>query len=181
MKYLISLVLLVFLSRVEANNKANSLNAFSHLYKVSQSRRCMNCHSPYEYPLNGEGEDFRPHTMNVKTKIQDLGQSCTTCHSSKQFYPYKGVPPAAPNWHMPDKDMALTRNISPKKVCEIWKDFDAEGAPKFEKLIHHVTHDPLVQWTWKPGGKRVPAPGTYKQFLKEFNRWIDEGAHCPES
>jgi hypothetical protein len=47
------------------------------------------------------------------------------------------------------------------------------------KIVEHIATDPLVVWTWTPGPRRQPAPGTALTFAALMKAWAASGAECP--
>ena len=68
------------LARGQANagNNEKSLLAFRTVASVLTSPRCLNCHSSYDGPL--QGDDHHPHAMNVRRgvarKISSTNKPC---------------------------------------------------------------------------------------------------------
>lgn len=175
--------------------------AFAHLHRVATSPRCVNCHGAainnQFVPLNGD--DGHAHAMNVTGNLSELGARCTSCHQRTNTE-LAGGPPGAANtampdflWHMPPQVMMLSRTISAKALCEQWVDparnsvppggrGSLEDLPKLRaEFTHHFRDDPLIHWTFAPGGDRTPAPGNKEQLLEAVTTWIgwlEQGKTC---
>jgi hypothetical protein len=64
-----------------AQGNAASAAAFEAMLPVLHHPRCMNCHSPGDFPR--QGDDSHPHAMNVRRGSEGRGvtsQKCSTCH-----------------------------------------------------------------------------------------------------
>lgn len=154
--------------------------AFLDVARVLQSPRCMNCHPSGAAPL--QGDNSRPHAMNITRTSVDAGMTCKTCHQERnsEAIGVAGGPPGAPNWGLPAEDMPLVfQGLTPTRLCEQLKDPARNGHKDFAQLLEHVGHDPLVLWGWAPGGKRTLPPLTHAAFVDAFKKWVDSGGACP--
>jgi hypothetical protein len=64
-------------------------------------------------------------------------------------------------------------------LCAQLKDPAQTGNRTLAQLLDHVSHDALVLWGWKPGGKRTLPPLSHDQFVAAFRTWVDSGGACP--
>ena len=145
--------------------------------KVIQHPRCVNCHPVGDRPT--QGNDMHPHSPLVVRGADDkgaIGMRCTTCHQSANFDP-SGVP-GHPLWHVAPTSMAW-QSKSLGQICEQIKDPGRNGGKTLAAIHHHMAHDSLVGWGWKPGAGRESAPGTQARFGALIKAWIDSGAACP--
>ncbi len=159
------------------NKKTRSLALFAEVGKVLQHPRCLNCHPVGERPTQTEA--MYPHMPLVVRGDGGLGAPglhCFTCHHEKNFDP-AGVP-GNPKWSLAPPEMAW-QGKTLGQICTQIKDKTRNGGREMTDLIHHMAEDDLVGWGWHPGGKRVPAPGTQKQFGELFSAWAASGSYCP--
>lgn len=159
------------------NEKKRSLALFQEVGKVLQHPRCLNCHPAGDRPTQTEA--MRPHfpwVVRGEAGMGAPGLYCVTCHHSKNFDPANV--PGNPKWALAPIEMAW-QGKTLGEICTQIKDKNRNGGMGMPELIHHMAEDELVGWGWNPGGNRVPAPGTQKQFGELFSAWADAGAHCP--
>ncbi|MBK6725307.1 MAG: hypothetical protein IPG58_19205 [Acidobacteria bacterium] len=164
------------------SDPAKSRAAFSESVKVFFSARCSNCHPGGEGPT--QGDTMTPHSMEIKRGPDGRGigeQKCTTCHQDINL-DGDGLPPGAPNWHMPGEANKMAfQGISAGQLCRNLKDPLKNGGRKSAKdAVHHIATDPLVLWAWTPGNGRTTPPMSHADFIKKMNEWVDNGAACPE-
>ncbi|MFN3197141.1 MAG: hypothetical protein ACE366_01815 [Bradymonadia bacterium] len=161
-------------------SKQDPLKAFSTVYQVLQSPRCMNCHPDGDRPL--QTDQHIPHAMNISRASADNGLPCSTCHGEQNsdFFGVAG-PPGAPHWGLPDKEMPLIfQGRSEAQLCAQLKDPKQNGGKTLAGLLHHVSHDPLVLWGWNPGGNRTKPPVSHTTFVSAMRAWVDAGGPCPK-
>lgn len=145
--------------------------------KVIMSPRCMNCHPKDESPT--QGENLHTHVPRVVRGADGHGATglqCSTCHQVANFAP-SGVP-GDPMWHLAPASMAW-QGKTLGQICTQLKDTRRNGGKTLAQIQEHMATDHLVGWGWKPGGNRVPAPGTQEQLGALIQAWIDTGAACP--
>jgi hypothetical protein len=104
------------------------------------------------------------------------------------------MPPGAPNvladgsldsitprWHLPSaKTPMIFQGRSAAQLCRQLQDPEQNGGLTAEKVIHHVTSDPLVLWGWNPGEGRTRPPLTHDEFVASVKVWLDKGGACPQ-
>lgn len=159
------------------DEKKRSLALFVEVGKVLQHPRCLNCHPVGERPTQTDA--MHPHMPIVVRGEAGMGAPglyCVTCHHTKNFDP-AGVP-GNPKWSLAPVEMAW-QGKTLGQICQQIKDPERNGGKSMADLIHHMAEDELVGWGWHPGGKRIPAPGTQKQFGELFSAWAASGGHCP--
>lgn len=164
------------------SDPAKSRAAFSESVKVFFSARCSNCHPGGDAPT--QGDTMASHSMEIKRGPDGRGvgeQKCTTCHQDINL-DGDGLPPGAPNWHMPGEANKMAfQGISAGQLCRNLKDPLKNGGRKSAKdAVHHIATDPLVLWAWTPGNGRTTPPMSHADFMKKMNEWVDNGAACPE-
>ncbi len=164
------------------SDPAKSRAAFSEAVKVFFSARCANCHPGGDAPT--QGDTMTPHSMEIKRGPDGRGigeQRCTTCHQDINL-DGDGLPPGAPNWHMPaEANKMAFQGISAGQLCRNLKDPLKNGGRKSAKdAVHHIATDPLVLWAWTPGNGRTTPPMSHADFMKKMNEWADGGGACPE-
>lgn len=154
--------------------------AWSDVYAVLMSPRCMNCHPSGDRPL--QTDDSKPHAMNVSRESVNNGLDCSTCHAEKNADELgaDGGPPGAPHWGLPDKDMPLIfEGRSEAELCEQLKRPGDNGYKTLDQLQHHVAKDALVLWGWEPGGERTRPPLSHEEFVAAFDAWVASRGACP--
>lgn len=155
--------------------------AFADIAAVLQSPRCVNCHPSGDAPLQGDHQ--RVHAMGITRDIEGVGMSCQACHRERSVGPRDapGMPPAAPHWSLPLKEMPLVfQGRTPAALCAQLKDPAHNGGRSLAQLLSHVTKDALVLYGFDPGGQRTVPPLTHERFVARVQEWIDAGAHCPQ-
>jgi isoquinoline 1-oxidoreductase beta subunit len=178
-------------------------DAFGYLFQVATSPRCANCHgaiamkSGIHYPT--VGDDRRPHAMAIDARFPSLGGDCTSCHQKKNQdmprYPPGAFSEATPDflWHMPPPSMVLATVTTPRQLCEQWTDPARNALVPGKKggindlatfrreFMIHAQNDPLVEWSFKPGLGRTPAPGSKAELVEAMDLWIswlEAGNRC---
>lgn len=155
--------------------------AWNVVYGVLQHPRCMNCHPMNDVPL--QGDQSLPHAQNVQRGKDGHGlfaMRCETCHQTHNL-PGAHLPPGAPNWHLPSKDMPLVfEGKSSGELCRQLRDLTRNGGKSPEQLFDHMAHDPLVLWGWSPGEGRTPVSTSHDELVQAMRTWIDHGCGCPE-
>jgi hypothetical protein len=68
---------------------------------------------------------------------------------------------------------------SPAELCRQLKDPKQNGGLTLDRLVHHVSTDPLVLWAWNPGEGRTPPPLSHDEFAAAVKEWLDAGGACP--
>ena len=157
-----------------------SLQAFRAVASVLTSPRCLNCHSSYDGPL--QGDENHPHAMNVKRGVDGKGfpaLRCFACHQSENGkVPHS--PPGAANWQLPPpKTLMAWKGLSIGELCRTLKDPAKNGNRSVQDLIPHMDTS-LVRWAWNPGPGRSVPPISYEEFVSRLKEWIEAGAGCPE-
>ncbi|MBK9765833.1 MAG: hypothetical protein IPP63_01735 [Chloracidobacterium sp.] len=165
-----------------ADDPIKARAAFNEAVKVFFSARCSNCHPAGDGPT--QGDEHRIHDQDVKRGTDGkgvAGMECATCHQAENM-DGDGLPPGAPNWHMPPADTKMVfQGITAAGLCQQLKDPARNGNRKtLKESIQHIETDPLVGWSWDPGNGRSTPPLSKADFLKKLNEWIDAGAACPE-
>ena len=165
-----------------AEDPVKARAAFNEAVKVFFSARCSNCHPAGDSPT--QGDERRIHDQDVKRGTDGkgvAGMECATCHQAENM-DGEGLPPGAPNWHMPPADNKMVfQGMTAAALCQQLKDPARNGGRKtLKESIHHIETDPLVGWAWNPGSGRATPPLSQADFLKKLNEWIDAGAACPE-
>ncbi len=167
--------------QIDEKTAAAGKKAFAQVASVLQSPRCMNCHPTGEVPL--QGDNSRPHAMNVSRVSTESGLECTTCHQDKnaEAVGVKGGPPGAPHWSLPPKKTPMVfQGKTQAALCEQLKDPGRNGQRTLAALLEHVSHDALVLWAWKPGGKRTVPPLSHETFVTAFSTWVASEGACPQ-
>ena len=157
-----------------------SVKAFSTVYQVLMSPRCMNCHPSGNVPL--QGDDSRLHTMSPKRGTDGKGiyaMKCANCHQP-QNTPGLNTPPGDPNWHLPPANMKMVfQGKTPNQLAKQLMDLKQNGNKDKKKLIEHAD-DGLVLAGWNPGEGRTLPPMSHEEFKKAWITWINKGAYAPK-
>jgi hypothetical protein len=156
-----------------------------------------------DYPRQGDdrhphyyfvfrGPEVDPITQHLTGKGAPFGR-CEFCHGTEND-PKTGIPGATDPktgktiWHLAPVEMAWETSpgvpMTGAELCAQIKDPASNGGRDAEQLLHHVDTEPLVLWSWNPGTRpngeqRTTPPGSHYQFVKAFEKWIDEGLPCP--
>lgn len=149
---------------------------FKEVAKVFAHARCANCHPASDRPMQTDGS--RPHLPLVARGADGFGAAglkCQSCHMEANSA--TGVP-GAPHWHLAPQSMPLLGKTA-GELCRQIKDPAQNGDRSVPVIIMHVAFDPLIKWSWEPGGTRDPAPGTHQDFVSLMNAWAQAGAACP--
>ncbi len=162
-----------------AQDDSASAAAFQAIVPVLRSPRCMNCHSPGDFPR--QGDDSHRHFMNVRRGPDGEGvpgATCNTCHLDHNLAG-EHMPPGAPDWHLPPPSNPLIwQGLSDRQLCELFKDPDRNGHMSLQRIVEHM-NTPLVLWGFDPGDGRTPVPLSKDVFLSKVKEWADKGAACP--
>jgi hypothetical protein len=163
-----------------APSPERGLRAFDDVAAVLKYPRCLNCHVPGDSPL--QGDEGRPHNMNVKRGAEGRGTPalpCTTCHQTANTEtPH--APPGAPDWRLPPPSMRMAwLGLDTGGLCETLKDPARNGGRSLAALEEHVRDDALVKWGFNPGPGRRPPRLSHPDFVARFVEWKDAGAPCP--
>ncbi len=153
---------------------ARSRAAFSEVAKVLRHPRCIACHTVTDFPR--QGDDLRPHDMNVRRGADDHGVTamrCASCHTDANQD--SGVP-GAPHWALAPLAMGW-EGLDDRQLAEALKDRTKNGDRSLEDTFRHFAEDPLVGWAWQPGGDRQPPPISREELVRHLREWIDTGAH----
>jgi len=179
----------------KARDAVSAKAAFAEAYKVFMHPRCINCHPAGDAPLRGE--DSQPHSgLRLRRGVDGGGVltlKCTNCHQSNNQQGLH-MPPGAPNvlsdgsldfttprWRLPSaKTPMIFQGRTAAELCRQLKNPQENGGLSAERLIHHVSNDPLVLWGWNPGEGRTTPPLTHDQFVASVREWLDNGGACPK-
>ena len=171
----------IALAQAPKDKVAAGKAAFVDVAKVLQSPRCVNCHPSDDRPRQGDAG--KVHAQNISRKSVAAGVACTTCHqtrNSEDTIGLAGGPPGAPNWGLPPAEHPMVfQGMSLSALCAQLKDPAHNGNKTLAQLLDHVTHDALVLWGWKPGGKRTLPPLAHDKFVAAFTTWVESDAACP--
>jgi hypothetical protein len=163
-----------------ATPEASDGNLFVEFVSVLRHPRCMNCHSPGDFPR--QGNDSHPHTMNVRRGPEGHGvtaEKCSTCHQDHNLAGAH-MPPGAPNWGLPPPITPMIwQDLSDAQICHSIKDPKQNKNRNLDQLVDHLTEDKLVAWGWNPGEGRDPIPMSRDEFAAKVKKWRSAGAPCP--
>src|SRR4249920_2228531 len=140
----------------EITNKdsVESVKAFTDVYKVLMSPRCMNCHPSGDVPL--QGDNSQVHTMFPKRGKDGKGlyaMKCANCHQPANT-PGLHTPPGNPNWHLPPADMKMVfQGRTPAQLAKQLVNPAMNGHKNMQQLLAHAS-DTLVVGAWHPGEGR---------------------------
>ena len=162
-------------------NPAAAARAFLEASQVFFHPRCVNCHPAGDAPL--QGDNMRPHSMQVKRGPAGMGKSAMQCSNCHQAANLRGVhmPPGAPDWQMPPEDLPMIfEKLTPRQLCLQLKDPAKNGNRSPKEVVDHNREAALVLWGWNPGEGRTPIPMPHETFVKYMTEWAENGAACPE-
>lgn len=168
-------------SSTDAANKDSieSVAAFTEVYSVLMSPRCMNCHPAGDIPL--QGNDSHLHTMYPKRGKDGHGlyaMKCTNCHQPENT-PGVHTPPGNPKWALPPADMKMVfEGRQPHELALQIMDYNQNGHKNKEQLLAHA-RDTLVKAGWNMGEGRPAPPLSYDAFVKVWDTWINNGGYAP--
>ncbi|WP_443938489.1 hypothetical protein [Pedobacter sp. MW01-1-1] len=161
------------------NDSIQSVQAFTKVYKVLMSPRCMNCHPSGDVPL--QGDDSHIHSMLPKRGSDGKGMlsmKCMNCHQPENT---AGVhtPPGNPNWHLPPANMKMIfQGKTMNQLAKQLTDKSKNGNKDLKALIAHAD-DALVKWAWQPGTGRSLPPLSHQEFKDAWITWLKTGAYAP--
>jgi hypothetical protein len=159
--------------------KARSVALFREAGKVIASPRCLNCHPATPRPT--QTDRMTPHLPIVLRgpdgKGVPGGLRCNSCHQRDNFA--GSGAPGNPRWALAPASMAW-QGKTLGEICEQIRDPKRNGGHDLGEIVHHTSEDILVGWAWNPGGNRLPAPGTQREFGELIKAWAASGAMCPD-
>ena len=125
------------------------------------------------------GPDAKGIGLFDKKQIRLLNEIADTIVPTTNT-PGANMPPGAPGWHLPARDMPLVfEGRSPAQLAQQLADPAQNGGKTMQQLLHHVTADPLVLWGWHPGDGRAPVSVPHATFVAKMQQWIDAGCPIP--
>jgi hypothetical protein len=161
-----------------APDREESARLFKRIAEVLRHPRCMNCHPVTDFPRQGDAR--RRHQQMVVRGPANTGSpvmQCSNCH--QEMNSPDGRVPGAPHWHLAPLSMGWEDLKTDKALCEVFVDRARNGDRDTEKILQHLTGDPLVQWAWAPGARNPPSIGQ-QEFHDLARRWVRTGAACPD-
>lgn len=165
--------------RANAKDSIASVRAYTDVYRVLMSARCVNCHPAGDIPL--QGDESRLHTMYPKRGTDGKGvyaMKCANCHQATNT-PGVHTPPGNPEWHLPPANMKMVfEGKTPRQLALQLVDLKLNGHKNKQQLLDHAK-DTLVKAGWNMGEGRKPPPISYQAFVKAWNTWIENGAYAP--
>ena len=173
---------------VSAAQRADGLAAWSQVYSVLTSPRCINCHTATAYPQ--QGDDRHRHFANVIRGPAGKGVPALNCVSCHQYTnaDSTGVP-GGPDWHLAPLSMRWQdlndQLLSSAAVCRAVTDRSRNENMDGPALMKHHQEAALVLWAWNPGRRpdgtaRTEPPLTHAEFVAATRRWVDAGTPCPK-
>ncbi|RSK38400.1 hypothetical protein [Hymenobacter perfusus] len=163
-----------------AQDSTESAQAFSKVYKVLMSPRCLNCHPSGNVPL--QGDDSHLHTMLPQRGVDGKGvyaMKCGNCHQATNT-PGRHTPPGNPEWHLPPANMKMVfQGRTPNQLAKQLVDPKQNGRKSMKELLAHAD-DTLVLAGWHPGEGRTLPPMSHAEFKKAWTTWLEKGAVAPK-
>lgn len=125
---------------------ARSVALFREAGKVLQHPRCLNCHPVGDRPTQTDRMiPHRPMVVRGADGHGAPGLPCNACHRAAN-YEESGVP-GHPDWHLAPASMAWAgRSLG--EICRQIKDPALNGGRDMAALLHHMSEDSLVGWSW---------------------------------
>jgi hypothetical protein len=157
--------------------RAASQAAFKRIVQVMRHPRCMNCHTPTDFPK--QGEDSHRHEQMVLRGLDNQGDAtlrCFACHQSDNMA--DGRVPGAPGWRLAPRHMGWEPSMTDSTLCDMVKNKETNGNRDSARLVEHLIGDDLVQWAFAPG-TRSPPPITQTLFHESVKLWAQTGMGCP--
>ena len=162
---------------VISDPKTRSIALFREAGKVLFHPRCTNCHTGTDTPFRTDRQIAHlPRVKGGRTGKGSGGGRCATCHGRKVTK--QGRIPSDPRWALAPAVVGWKGKSLPA-ICAQIKDRKRNGGRDLPALIKHMREDGLIRWSWAPGPRRTPAPGTHAQFVALIQAWADSGAYCP--
>jgi len=96
-----------------------------------------------------QGDDRRPHIMNVRRGPSDTGTLALQCSACHQKVNSPSSVPGNEAWHLAPLRMAW-EGLGSGQICRALTATD-KGGMTYEKLLEHIKTDSLVLWAWNPG------------------------------
>jgi hypothetical protein len=159
--------------------QARSAALFREAGKVFASPRCLNCHPATPRPT--QTDRMTPHQPIVLRGPDGTGVlgglRCSSCHQRENFA--ASAVPGNAKWALAPASMAW-QGKTLGEICRQIKDPKRNGGHDMAGIVHHLSEDGLVGWAWRPGGNRMPAPGTQQEFGELIKAWAASGAVCPD-
>ena len=165
---------------ISTTDSIESVKAFSDVYAVLMSPRCMNCHPAGDVPL--QGDDSHLHTMLPRRGLDGKGMYAMKCSNCHQPANLEGLhkPPGNPEWHLPPANMKMVfEGKTPTQLASQLINRKTNGNKSLQQLIEHAD-DGLVKSGWNPGEGRTLPPLTHAEFKKAWITWIEKGAYVPK-
>ena len=166
---------------------ADGLAAWSQIYSVMISPRCINCHTATNYPQ--QGDDRHRHFANVVRGPDGKGVPALTCVGCHQTLNADSTgAPGGPGWHLAPLSMRWqdmnNRPLSSAAVCRSVTDRSKNENMDGPALLKHHQEAALVIWAWNPGRRpdgtmRTVPPLTHAEFVNATRTWVEAGTPCP--
>jgi cytochrome c553 len=163
------------------------------IYSVLTHPRCINCHplslNPPQQDYPRQANDRHPHLYGVIRGEDSMGplyERCSSCHGDRNNA-FTGAPGAS-GWELAPSTMAWESSpnvaLTGNELCTLLKDKTRNGGRDLAALLDHVTTEPLVLWSFKPGTRlngeaREPPPISHAEFVAKFTTWVNAGGPCP--
>ena len=160
------------------------LEAWARMYEVVSHPRCSNCHVGESDRPMWSGPSYgkaRPHGMNIRAGESRIGVEtleCATCHvGSTSDQPH--TPPGVDgDWRLAPVEAAWFGRGS-LEICGQLLTPETNGGLSFQEIAGHLGHDVVLQFAWKPGGGREPAPYSLEEHASDVLMWGAAGMPCP--
>ena len=165
-------------------SEAQGLEAWSRMYEVVSHPRCSNCHVGESDRPMWSGPSYgktRVHGMNIRAGESRIGietLECSTCHVGSAPDQPHTAPGVAGSWRLAPVEAAWFGRGS-VEICTQLRNPETNGGRNFEEIAGHLGHDVVLQWAWKPGGGREPAPYSLQEHADDVLMWGAAGMPCP--
>ncbi len=73
----------------------------------------------------------------------------------------------------------IRERLSDRQICEQLKAPKQNGRRSLDRIVEHMSEDPLGGWGWGPGEGRTQIPLSRAAFAASAHAWVAKGAACP--
>ena len=163
-------------SQAQTTTNSKQPLSFAGIASVLTHPRCLNCHQADAPKQTDLGFRHAQGVIRGKDGRGAVGLACSSCHQSKNTA--DGRVPGAPHWQLAPLSMSW-QGLSKNDLCRQMTDRTRNGNRSGTQIVEHVSQEPLVLWSWKPGAQRTVPPMSHSEFVALIRQWADQGMPCP--